>query len=61
MLEIESVIVLAVLSTTHSLHKLSSCAIIRPVRTTEDKDFTLVFPQLNVICSFLSGDRFPEI
>lgn len=63
MQEIDSVILLALLSTARSLHKLSSCAIsiIHPVRTIEDKDLTQFFPRLNVICSVLSGDKFPEI
>lgn len=61
MLEIDSVIVLAQLSTTYSLHRLASCTITHPVRIIEDKDSTLFFPQLNVVCSVLSGDRFPEI
>lgn len=57
MLEIDSVIVLALLFTTRSLHKFASCGIIHPARTKEDKDLTLFFPQLNVV---LSGDKFPE-
>lgn len=59
MLEIEPVIVLALLSTTHSLHKLVSCtvSVIHPVTTIVDKDLSLFFSLMLLVLFFL-GTNF---